>query len=62
MNSCHFKFRSKYYEQYIFSQSLLQVFALCKSLKKKWKKWQELCGTASFVPDYLFKPVEVKPK
>lgn len=36
MNSCHFKFHSKYCRQSAYSQTLLQVFALCRSMKKKW--------------------------
>lgn len=35
MNSCHFKFYSKYCRQSAYSQTLLQVFALCRSIKNQ---------------------------
>ena len=38
MNSCHFKFHSKYCKQSAYLQTLLSVFALCKSMKNKWTK------------------------
>ena len=43
MNSCHFKFHSKYCKQSAYPQTLLQVFALCKSMKNKWTKNDKNC-------------------